>query len=76
MTQVPAPRIAPRELEGALWHTSSYSGTNNNCVERGQLTSGRQAVRDTKDRESGTLIFEAAAWQSFVTAVRQGEFGL
>lgn len=72
MTQVPELRITPRELEGALWHTSSYSGSNNNCVERGKLTSGRQAVRDTKDRTRGALVFEADAWQDFVTAVRNG----
>ncbi|MBD3003233.1 DUF397 domain-containing protein [Streptomyces sp. 5-10] len=38
-------------------------------------TSGRQAVRDTKDRERGTLLFEPSAWQAFVNAVRDGEFG-
>ncbi|WP_413809616.1 DUF397 domain-containing protein [Streptomyces sp. OE57] len=35
---------------------------------------GRQAVRDTKDRERGALLFEPSAWQAFVDAVRGGEF--
>jgi hypothetical protein len=72
MIQASAPGTTPNELEGALWHKSSYSGNDNGCVERGQLPSGRQAVRDTKDRTRGALVFEADAWQDFVTAVRNG----
>ncbi|WP_413799150.1 DUF397 domain-containing protein [Streptomyces iranensis] len=63
------------ELDGAKWHKSSYSGSDNNCVERGILPTGRQAVRDTKDRERGALLFGPSAWQAFVNAVRDGEFG-
>jgi hypothetical protein len=73
MTQEPAHRIVPDdELKGAAWHKSTYSGTNNGCVERGKLPTGRQAVRDTKDRTRGTLVFEATAWHDFVTALRTG----
>ncbi|MGY0062003.1 DUF397 domain-containing protein [Streptomyces sp. LZ34] len=61
------------ELDRAMWHKSSYSGTANNCVERGILPTGRQAVRDTKDRARGALRFEPSAWQAFVDAVRDGE---
>lgn len=62
------------ELDGAKWHKSGYSGSDNNCVERGILPTGRQAVRDTKDRERGALLFESSAWQAFVNAVRDGAF--
>jgi hypothetical protein len=72
MTQEPAPGTTVDETEGALWHKSSYSGSNNGCVEHAGLATGRQAVRDTKDRSRGTLVLEAAAWQEFVTAVRKG----
>lgn len=61
------------ELDRAMWHKSSYSGSDNGCVERGILPTGRQAVRDTKDRARGALLFEASAWQAFVDAVRDGE---
>ncbi|MFI1848832.1 MULTISPECIES: DUF397 domain-containing protein [Streptomyces] len=61
------------ELDRAMWHKSSYSGSANNCVERGILPTGRQAVRDTKDRDLGALLFEPSAWQAFVDAVREGE---
>ncbi|MFB4196377.1 DUF397 domain-containing protein [Streptomyces carpaticus] len=60
------------DLQGAVWHTSSYSNNGAGCVERGQLLSGRQGVRDTKDRARGTLFFAAGPWQQFVTAVRDG----
>ena len=73
MTQKSVSTPATCELDGAIWHKSTYSGTNNGCVERGRLRDGRQAVRDTKDRERGVVVFDAAIWQSFVDAVRSGE---
>lgn len=72
MTQASAPRISHDELEGARWHKSSHSGTDNGCVEHAKLTTGRHAVRDTKDRDGGTLIFDATAWHDFLTAIRNG----
>ncbi|MEU2720166.1 DUF397 domain-containing protein [Streptomyces smyrnaeus] len=72
MTFESAPGTHEDELRGAFWHKSSYSGSDNGCVERGRLRSGRQAVRDTKDRERGALTFDAVTWQSFVDGVRDG----
>ncbi|WP_405803376.1 DUF397 domain-containing protein [Streptomyces sp. NBC_01187] len=64
-----------RELDLALWHKSSYSSQDNgNCLERGQLQTGRQAVRDTKDCERGALVYDAATWQTFVDGVRKDPF--
>nr|WSZ96366.1 DUF397 domain-containing protein [Streptomyces sp. NBC_00857] len=60
------------ESDGALWHTSTYSGSDNNCVEHGRLRSGRQAVRDTKDRGHGAAVFGPTPWQTFVDAVNSG----
>ncbi|ARF73216.1 DUF397 domain-containing protein [Kitasatospora albolonga] len=65
-------RVSKTELECARWHRSTYSGSNNNCVEHAALSSGRHAVRDTKDRALGAHIFAPAPWQTFVTAVRDG----
>ncbi|MFJ9032650.1 DUF397 domain-containing protein [Streptomyces sp. NPDC102274] len=64
------------EFDGARWHKSTYSGSDNGCVERGQLRTGRQAVRDTKDRARGTVVFASAPWQTFVNAVRSGVLSL
>ncbi|MEU6922156.1 MULTISPECIES: DUF397 domain-containing protein [unclassified Streptomyces] len=60
------------ELEAALWHTSTYSGSNNNCVEHAALISGRQAVRDSKDPGLGAQVFGPASWRVFVAAVCDG----
>ncbi|MDH6705486.1 hypothetical protein P3T27_002196 [Kitasatospora sp. MAA19] len=58
----------------ARWRKSSYSGGSGaSCVEVDDAHSGR--VRDSKDPEGPALAFTPAAWQSFVTAVRAGEFG-
>ena len=48
------------------WRTSSYSG---NCVE--VAVSRAVYVHDTKDREGGTQLFEAAAWSAFLADLRQ-----
>jgi Domain of unknown function (DUF397) len=52
------------------WRTSSYSGAQGGqCVE---LASGGGAVlvRDTTDRDGGTLAFTAAAWQAFTGGLK------
>ncbi|WP_367125659.1 DUF397 domain-containing protein [Streptomyces phytohabitans] len=69
MTQDSAPGTPDGELSGASWHKSSHSGSDNNCVERGRLRSGRQAVRDTTDHTRGTLVFHAEAWSHFLTHI-------
>jgi len=52
------------------WRKSSYSdGNGGNCVEVG--TDARVVlVRDTTDRDGGTLAFTAEAWQRFTNALR------
>ncbi|MDG4765217.1 DUF397 domain-containing protein [Solwaraspora sp. WMMD406] len=55
------------DLIGARWRKSSKSDTAN-CVEVADNLPGRVLVRDTKDRDGGTLTFSPAAWQSFVSA--------
>lgn len=72
MTEKAAARAMEPEFEGALWHKSTYSGSNNGCIEHAALPSGRHAVRDSKDRTLGAHTFASAPWQAFVTAVRDG----
>ncbi|MFR9724975.1 DUF397 domain-containing protein [Streptomyces sp. MS19] len=59
-------------LDGAVWHTSTYSDNGSGCVERARLAEGWQGVRDTKDRDRGVLFFNASAWKAFVTGVNHG----
>jgi hypothetical protein len=54
-----------------LWHKSSYSACNGNCVEVAELRPGLIGVRDTKDAGRGPVLeFGAAAWQSFLYSVK------
>ncbi|MEU7753191.1 DUF397 domain-containing protein [Micromonospora sp. NPDC049101] len=49
------------------WRKSSYSSSNGgSCVEVADNLAGVVLVRDTKDRDGGTLTFDPAAWQGFV----------
>jgi hypothetical protein len=50
------------------WRKSTYSGTNGSCVE--VATAEGVAVRDTTDRDGGTLIFTLGAWQAFLGTLR------
>lgn len=58
------------------WFKSSYSSNGGDCIEvAGNLVaSDAVPVRDSKDSDGPALIFPTAAWQSFVSAVRAGEF--
>jgi hypothetical protein len=52
------------------WRKSSYSGNGGaNCVETGNAP-GIVLVRDTKDRDGGTLAFTADAWASFTGSLK------
>lgn len=51
------------------WHKSTYSGSNDNCVEvADNLPTGAVLVRDTKDHGAGLLTVSPAAWEAFVKA--------
>ncbi|APD18505.1 DUF397 domain-containing protein [Streptomyces phage Ididsumtinwong] len=49
-----------------VWRTSTYSGSNDNCVEVADNTP-RVLVRDTKDHGAGMLTVAPAAWSSFTS---------
>ena len=58
------------DLTRARWHKSSRSSSNGgNCVEVADNLPGVVLVRDTKDRDGGTLTFAPAAWRAFVTKI-------
>jgi hypothetical protein len=51
------------------WRKSTYSGANGGaCIE---VAAGDSVlVRDTTDRDGGTLTFGTAAWAEFVTSIK------
>ena len=51
------------------WRTSSHSGPQGNCVEVGGSLAA-VGVRDTKDRDSGTLTFTPEIWHHFLRSLR------
>ena len=56
---------------GDNWRKSSYSGANGgSCVE---TASANQVilVRDTTNRDGGTLAFTADAWIAFTASLRK-----
>jgi hypothetical protein len=53
------------------WRKSSYSGDNGgNCVETASAD-GVILVRDTADRDGGTLKFSTEAWEAFAASLKR-----
>jgi hypothetical protein len=57
-------------VDGIAWRKSSYSGSSGgNCVEVGDA--GRVVlVRDTRDRDGGTLAFTVDSWCKFTVSLK------
>ena len=54
---------------GSPWRKSTYSdATGGNCVEVASY--GVVKVRDTTNRDGGTLAFSAAVWEQFLGTIR------
>ncbi|MEH1165602.1 DUF397 domain-containing protein [Micromonospora sp. CPCC 205539] len=60
------------DMTDARWRTATRSSNNGgDCVEVADNLPGRVLVRDSKDRDGGTIAFPPTAWTSFVAALRQ-----
>ena len=59
----------------AVWHKSSYSGQQGNCVEVADNLPGLIAVRDSKNPDGASLIVSPEQWRAFLGGVRSGDFG-
>lgn len=49
------------------WYKSSYSASQGDCVEVSDLGEDT-ALRDTKHRDLGALVFHGAEWNAFLVA--------
>ncbi|GID28439.1 DUF397 domain-containing protein [Paractinoplanes brasiliensis] len=69
--------MSSRDLSSAVWRKSTRSGSNGgDCVEVATNLSDVVPVRDTKDRDGGTLMFTPQAWAEFIAGVKVGEFDI
>ena len=75
MTLSPGDQYAAQSgANGLKWFKSSRSNFSGNCVEAARLPREDWAVRDSKNKDRGILIFGAGEWASFVAAVKNREF--
>jgi hypothetical protein len=63
------------ELAGAVWHKSSRSNGQGQCVEVARIDQA-VAVRDSKDPAGPVLTFTSAEWVAFISGAKDGEFEL
>ncbi|GGP36349.1 DUF397 domain-containing protein [Saccharothrix coeruleofusca] len=57
-------------MSESTWRKSSRSATNAQCVELA-VAGGRTAVRDSKNRGAGTLVFTSRAFRAFLDGARR-----
>ncbi|MFD3480734.1 DUF397 domain-containing protein [Streptomyces sp. NPDC058695] len=62
------------DLSDASWRKSSYSNQDGGaCVEVSDSFAITVPVRDSKVSHGPVLVFPAAGWSSFVSAVKGGQ---
>ncbi|MGK8511889.1 DUF397 domain-containing protein [Nocardia asiatica] len=62
------------DLAGARWLKSSHSASNGQCVEIAHLNDGTIGMRDSKNPTGPSLTFAPAAWDTFLSATKDGQF--
>ena len=68
------PRLRTISLMSGGWKTSSFSLSNNDCVEVRKGTVTGILIRDSKDKTKRQLYFDNEEWDAFIKGVKAGEF--
>jgi hypothetical protein len=71
----PAHGTSVDRLDSAVWHKSSYSGTQGNCIEIAHDPAGFVTVRDSKNPDGPKLLIAAAEWRAFLNHLRDTKPG-
>lgn len=75
MDLVPSPmppaQLLHAQLRAAKWRKSRHSNPSGNCVEMASLPGERVAVRDSRRPDGPALLFTRAAWQRFLSGIRE-----
>lgn len=61
-------------LPGVVWRKSRCSNPNGNCVELGELSDGRVAVRNSRHPNGPALVYARDDMAAFIRGAKRGEF--
>ncbi|MQY23460.1 hypothetical protein NRB20_65900 [Nocardia sp. RB20] len=56
------------------WFEASYSGSARECVEIAWLTAQHVGIRDSKNPDGPTLVFDTDEWNAFTISIRDSQF--
>jgi hypothetical protein len=60
--------MTAHEPDSIVWHTSSYSTGNGDCVQVAPAPD-RVLVRDSKDPDGPALVVPTPTWRAFLSTV-------
>ncbi|MBT2384472.1 DUF397 domain-containing protein [Streptomyces sp. ISL-11] len=67
-------RTVRADLSSLSWRKSTYSDTQEDCLEiADNIPGGIVPVRDSKRPHARAVIFPSAAWSAFLAAVKGGK---
>jgi Domain of unknown function (DUF397) len=66
-------RLTPVEARNMIWRKSRLSTNHGSCVEVASTT-GKVALRDSKDPEGPILLYTPEEWHAFLDGAKRGEF--
>lgn len=61
-------------LPGVVWRKSRCSNPSGNCVELGELSDGRVAVRNSRHPKGPALVYARHEMAAFIWGAKSGEF--